>query len=214
MALAGTSEPAGVVPGYTITEEVYRGRRWIVYRGTRDRDGARVILKTLLDRSGGAESLSREYELIRTLGLDGVPRAIDLVRTGDWVALVLEDTGRQRLKASIPAGGMDTGAFLRLGLQLGEVLQGLHERKVIHKDINPNNILVDPETGRLTLIDFSIASRMPAEHQELRHPNVLEGTIAYLSPEQTGRMNRAIDYRTDFYSLGVTFYEMLTGRLP
>jgi histidine kinase len=132
---------AGVVPGYTITEEVYRGRRRIVYRGIRDRDGAGVVVKTLLDRSGGTESLSREYELIRTLDIDGVPRAIDLVRTGDWVALVLEDAGRQRLKASIPAGGMDTGAFLGFGLQLGEVLQALHERKVIHKDINPNNIL-------------------------------------------------------------------------
>ncbi len=214
MALANTSKTASLIPGYTITEEVYRGRRRIVCGGTRDRDGARVIVKTLLDRSGGTESLSREYELIRSLDIDGVPRAIDLVRTGDWAALVLEDAGRQRLKASIPAGGLETGAFLRLGFQLGEVLQGLHERKVIHKDINPNNILVDPETGRLTLIDFSIASRMPAEHQELRHPNVLEGTIAYLSPEQTGRMNRDIDYRTDFYSLGVTFYEMLTGRLP
>ena len=114
----------------------------------------------------------------------------------------------------IPAGGIDLPTFFRLGIQLGEVLQGLHHRRIIHKDINPNNILVDPQSGRLTLIDFSIASRMPAEHQELRHPSVLEGTIAYLSPEQTGRMNRDIDYRTDFYSLGVTFYELLTGRLP
>jgi hypothetical protein len=97
VAPAHTIEPAAVVPGYTITEEVYRGRRRIVYRGIRDRDGARVIVKTLLDRSGGSESLSREHELIRTLDIDGVPRAIDLVRTGDRVALVLEDAGRQRL---------------------------------------------------------------------------------------------------------------------
>ncbi len=214
MTPAPTSDTANLLPGYTITEEVYRGRRRIVYRGTRDRDGARVIVKTLLDRSGGSDSLSREYELIRSLDLDGVPRAVELVRTGDWAALVLEDAGRPRLKSLIPAGGMDLGGFLRLGVQLGEIVQGLHERKVIHKDINPNNILVDPGTGRLLLIDFSIASRMQAEHQKLRHPSVLEGTIAYLSPEQTGRMNRDIDYRTDFYSLGVTFYEMLTGRLP
>jgi PAS domain S-box-containing protein len=211
---AHPSEPAGVIPGYTITDEVYRGRRRIVYRGTRDSDGARVIVKALLDRSGGAESLRREHELIRSLDVDGVPRAIELIQVDGRAALVLEDEGRSRLKTFIPAGGMELGTFLQLGIRLAEVLQGLHDRKVIHKDINPNNILIDPTTGGLTVIDFSIASRMPAEHQELRHPNVLEGTIAYLSPEQTGRMNRDIDYRTDFYSLGVTFYEMLTGRLP
>ncbi len=219
MALAHTSETplpgqAPVFPGYTIAEEVYRGRRRVVYRATRNRDGAPVIVKMLVDRSAGSDTLAREYEFIRGLEIEGVPRAIELLRTGDSVALVLEDTGRPRLKALIPAGGMELTRFLRLGIQLSEVVRGLHERKIIHKDINPNNILVDPRTGQLTLIDFSIASRMPAEHQELRHPNVLEGTIAYLSPEQTGRMNRDIDYRTDFYSLGVTFYEMLTGRLP
>ncbi|HWB39605.1 MAG TPA: serine/threonine-protein kinase PknK, partial [Gemmatimonadales bacterium] len=178
------------------------------------RDGARVVVKALLDRTGGSDSLGREYELIRSLDLDGVPRAIELIRTGDWVALVLEDAGRPRLKSLIPTGGMDLRGFLGLGVQLGDILHELHERKVIHKDINPSNVLADPDTGRVTLIDFSIASRTQAEHQELRHPSVLEGTLAYLSPEQTGRMNRDIDYRTDFYSLGVTFYEMLTGRVP
>ena len=214
MVLADTGGTISLFPGYTIAQEVYRGRRRIVYRASRDRDGARVIVKTLLDGSTSSEALAREYELLRSLDLDGVPRAIDLVRNGDRVALVLEDEGLTRLKTLIPAGGMDLATFFRLGVQLADVVQGLHHRRVIHKDINPNNILVDPQTGRLTLIDFSIASRVPAEHQELRHPNVLEGTLAYMSPEQTGRMNRDIDYRTDFYSLGVTFYEMLTGRLP
>ena len=213
MTLANPGEAVTLLPGYAITEEVYRGRRRVVYRAIRARDGARVILKAVPDRAGGGESLSREYDLVRSLDLDGVPRAVELVRAGDTAVLVLEDAG-QPLRSLIPAGGMDIGTLLRLGVRLAEVLQGLHERKVIHKDINPNNILVDPETGQLLLIDFSIASRMQAEHQELRHPSVLEGTIAYLSPEQTGRMNRDIDYRTDFYSLGVTFYEMLTGRLP
>jgi PAS domain S-box-containing protein len=214
VALADTSGTTNLLPGYTITEEVYRDRRGIVYRGSRDHDGARVIMKTLLEGSAGMEALAREYELIRSLDLDGVPHALDLVRSRNRVALVLEDRGRTRLKTLIPAGGMDLATFFRLGVQLADILQGLHARRVIHKDINPNNILVDPHTGRLTLIDFSIASRMPAEHQELRHPSVLEGSIEYLSPEQTGRMNRDIDYRTDFYSLGVTFYQMLTGRLP
>jgi hypothetical protein len=127
--LANTSEPTGIVPGYTITDEVYRGRRRIVYRGTRDRDGTRVIIKTMLDRSGGSESLRREYELIRTLDLDGVPRAVELIQAGDRVALVLEDEGRPRLKALIPAGGMDLGTFLGLADQLAGVLHQLHDRR-------------------------------------------------------------------------------------
>ncbi|MEG5140403.1 AAA family ATPase, partial [Microcoleus sp. A6-D4] len=86
--------------------------------------------------------------------------------------------------------------------------------RIIHKDIKPANILINPETKQVKLIDFSIASLLPRETQTLVNPNVLEGTLAYISPEQTGRMNRGIDYRTDFYSLGVTFYELLTGVLP
>ncbi len=212
--VAHPSDGTLLIPGYALTEEVHRGRRRVVYRGTRDRDGASVIVKTLIDPRVGPESVRREYELIRSLELDGVPRALDLLQVGESLALVLEDAGRPRLKSLIPAGGMDIGWFLRLATELSRILQELHDRRIIHKDINPSNILVDPGTGRATLIDFGIASRMPAEHQEPRHPNVLEGTIAYLSPEQTGRMNRDIDYRTDFYSLGVTFYEVLTGRLP
>jgi PAS domain S-box-containing protein len=214
VTLAQSSGTTSPLPGYTVAEEVHHGRRRVVYRATRDRDGARVILKTVADATGGAATLGREYDLLRDLDLEGVPRAIELVNAGGRAVLVLEDAGHTRLRALIPQGGMDASTFLPLALALVEILQRLHQRRVIHKDINPNNILVDPESGRLTLIDFSIATRVQTEHQELRHPSVLEGTIAYLSPEQTGRMNREVDYRTDFYSLGVTFYEMLTGRLP
>jgi serine/threonine protein kinase len=84
----------------------------------------------------------------------------------------------------------------------------LNQQRIIHKDIKPANILICPETHQVKLIDFSISSLLPKEQQQLINPNVLEGTLAYISPEQTGRMNRGIDYRTDFYSLGVTFYEL------
>ncbi|WP_228013199.1 protein kinase domain-containing protein, partial [Nostoc edaphicum] len=94
------------------------------------------------------------------------------------------------------------------------ILDILYRHRIIHKDIKPANILINPETKQVKLIDFSIASLLPQETQTLISPNVLEGTLAYISPEQTGRMNRGIDYRTDFYSLGVTFYELLTGKLP
>ncbi|HLO48477.1 MAG TPA: AAA family ATPase, partial [Kamptonema sp.] len=104
--------------------------------------------------------------------------------------------------------------FLNIALQLTDILHYLYQNCVIHKDIKPANILINPDTKQVKLIDFSISSLLPRETQEIQNPNVLEGTLAYLSPEQTGRMNRGIDYRSDFYSLGVTFYELLTGELP
>ncbi|MBR8835002.1 MAG: AAA family ATPase [Stigonema ocellatum SAG 48.90 = DSM 106950] len=104
--------------------------------------------------------------------------------------------------------------FLHIAIQIVVTLDGLYRHRVIHKDIKPSNIVINPVTKEVKLIDFSIASLLPRETQTLTSPKVLEGTLAYISPEQTGRMNRLIDYRTDFYSLGVTFYELLTGQLP
>jgi serine/threonine protein kinase len=90
----------------------------------------------------------------------------------------------------------------------------LYKNKVIHKDIKPANILINPDSKQIKLIDFSISSLLPKQTQEIQNPNIIEGTLAYLSPEQTGRMNRGTDYRSDFYFLGVTFYELLTKLLP
>ncbi|HBK63233.1 MAG TPA: serine/threonine protein kinase, partial [Cyanobacteria bacterium UBA11166] len=104
--------------------------------------------------------------------------------------------------------------FLNIAIQIVQTLAGLYSYRVIHKDIKPQNILINPQTKEVKLIDFSISSLLPRENQEITNPNMLEGTLAYISPEQTGRMNRGIDYRTDFYSLGIAFYELLTGKLP
>ncbi|MEH1787640.1 MAG: AAA family ATPase, partial [Nostoc sp.] len=104
--------------------------------------------------------------------------------------------------------------FLLSAISLCNTLDIVIRHRIIHKDIKPSNILINPETKQVKLIDFSIASLLPRETQEIQNANALEGTLAYLSPEQTGRMNRGIDYRSDFYSLGVTFYELLTGQLP
>jgi serine/threonine protein kinase len=104
--------------------------------------------------------------------------------------------------------------FLRLAIRLTAILGRIHHHHLIHKDINPSNIVWNPQTSQLKLIDFGISTALSREQPDIRHPNVLEGTLAYLSPEQTGRMNRALDYRTDLYSLGATFYHLLTGQLP
>ncbi len=215
--LTDPGEGISPVRGYSISEAVYVGRTRIIYRGRCEDDGAPIIVKTLIDghrSASGETSLRREYEILSALKIEGVVQAYALARFEGRLALILEDTGGERLKTLIAAGPLQLVTFLRLGIQLAHTVAELHQHNVIHKDINPNNILVSLESGRLKLIDFSIASRVPSEHQRLSHPSMLEGTIAYMSPEQTGRMNRDLDYRTDLYSLGVTFYEMLTGKLP
>ncbi len=111
-------------------------------------------------------------------------------------------------------GGISVSDFLPLAIQIADALGQIHTTNIIHKDINPANIVWNKATNQLKIIDFSIASRLPRENPTLKNPEQLEGTLAYISPEQTGRMNRALDYRTDLYSLGVTFYELLTGKVP
>ena len=208
------------VPGYSVTAELHRGRKRVVFRATRDRDGARVILKlkTLVDEypsPGETAALRREYELLRTLDIPGVAVAIALESYRDRVALVLEDVGGTPLKTLVARGPLGLEAFFEVALPLIAAIGRIHEAGIIHKDINPNNILVNPTTADVRLVDFSISSRLVAEHRrQLQHPHLLEGTIAYMAPEQTGRMNRGVDYRADLYSFGATCYEMLTGRRP
>src|SRR5580658_8636493 len=111
-------------------------------------------------------------------------------------------------------GSMEMGRFLRFATGLSAALRQLHERGLIHKDIKPANVLVDFATGQVWLMGFGIASRLPRERQAPELPEFIAGTLRYMAPEQTGRMNRSIDSRSDLYSLGVTLYEMLTGTLP
>jgi predicted ATPase/transcriptional regulator with GAF, ATPase, and Fis domain/tRNA A-37 threonylcarbamoyl transferase component Bud32 len=206
------------VPGYTAAAEIYRGSERIVYRATRDRDGIPVIIKSCLAEFPSPieiAGLRREYELLRGLGIHGVPEAYGLEAHRDRLALVLEDAGGSTLKALIAGGAIDLPRFFDVALALANTVAQVHRRGIIHKDINPFNIIVNLETGQARLTNFGIASRLSAEQQrQLQHPHLLEGTVAYMSPEQTGRMNRDLDYRSDLYSLGVTYYEMLTGQVP
>src|SRR5690606_32825116 len=103
---------------------------------------------------------------------------------------------------------------LRHGIAIASALADVHGRGVVHKDIKPKNILVDRASGAVELCDFGIATLLPVEHREALPPTLIEGTLAYMSPEQTGRMNRGLDHRSDLYSLGITLYRMLSGRLP
>ncbi|MCT7984891.1 PAS domain S-box protein [Laspinema sp. A4] len=203
--------------GYQIGEEIYRNSKRVVYRGIREADGLPVILKALgteYPSSTDIAQLYHEYEITQDLKLAGVIEPLNLEITSNLPILILPDTGGISLKTFLNQQRLDVESFLYLGIQLAQTLGEIHQRYIIHKDIKPSNIIINSQSLEVKLIDFAIASELSRETAAAVHPNSLEGTLAYMSPEQTGRMNRAIDYRTDFYSLGVTFYEMLTGELP
>ena len=207
------------VSGYRIRENIYNSSRTLVYRGWREFDQKPVVIKLLKNAYPSLIELAQfrnQYTITKNLNLPGVVQFYSLESCQNRLALIMEDFGGIALKddavsASYPDRLIE---FLHIAIALAVVLDDLYRYRIIHKDIKPANILINPATRQVKLIDFSIASLLPKETQTSSSPNVLEGTLAYLSPEQTGRMNRGIDYRTDFYSLGVTFYELLTGQLP
>src|SRR5215472_1238132 len=159
------------------------------------------------------DRLTHEYELKDQLDGAWAARPVDLVRDAGRTMLVLEDAGSEPLDRLLGAP-MQAGRFLRLAIGLAAALGKLHGRGLVHKDIKPANILVNGATDEVRLTGFGIASRLPCERQSLHPPETIAGTLAYMAPEQTGRMNRSIDSRSDLYALGVTFYQMLTGVLP
>jgi PAS domain S-box-containing protein len=157
--------------------------------------------------------LEHAYSLREDLDPTWAARPIAIARHWDRTVLVLEDPGGVPLD-QLPGQPLQVGFWLRLAINLSTAIGHLHERGVIHKDIKPANVLVNPVTGQCWLRGFLIASRLPRERQSVEPPEFIAGTLAYMAPEQTGRMNRSIDSRSDLYSLGVTLYEMLTGSLP
>ncbi len=128
--------------------------------------------------------------------------------------LLLEYVDAQTAREAFAGGHEPVARFLDVAVKIAAALREVHQGGIVHKDVNPGNVLVNLETGTVKLIDFGISSKVELHAHHLGNPKHLEGTLAYISPEQTGRMNRVVDYRTDFYSLGVSFYEMLTGSLP
>ncbi|MFE1746025.1 ATP-binding protein [Coleofasciculus sp. H7-2] len=214
--------------GYSIGEQVYAGSRTLVYRGIRKSDRQPVVIKLLRNEFPRFNELihfRNQYIIGKNLDFPGIVKTYSLESYYNRYALILEDFGGISLcsyltsvaeasKQGAEMSGLPIPLFLSIAVQIAHTLDGLCRHRVIHKDIKPANIVINPTSKEVKLIDFSIASLLPRETQEIQNPNVLEGTLPYISPEQTGRMNRGIDYRTDFYSLGVTFYEMLTGQLP
>jgi PAS domain S-box-containing protein len=175
---------------------------------------APILLVAAEDTSlGCVERLEHEYALKGELDADWAALPVALTQHNDRKALVLEDPGGVPLDRLL-GRPLNVLLFLRIAIPLAGALRHVHERGLIHKDIKPANILVDTVGGRVWLTGFGIASRLPRERQAPAPPEVIAGTLAYMAPEQTGRMNRSVDSRSDLYALGVTLYEMLTGVLP
>jgi PAS domain S-box-containing protein len=159
------------------------------------------------------KKIDHEYSLRSELDSAWAVRPLDLSERGAKTTLILDDPGGETLDGFL-SGAMEMRQFLDFAVGLAAALAGLHERELIHKDVKPANVLVNSVTGQVRLIGFGIASRLRREHQPPEPPEFIAGTLPYMAPEQTGRMNRSIDSRSDLYSLGVTLYEMLTGNLP
>lgn len=203
--------------GCRLGEEIYASSHTRICRGHQRADGQPVILKMLQQVYPTPEEIAwftREYEITRALQGPGVIKTYGLRTDQHRYAMVFEDFGGVSLDRCLGQQPMDVTEFLSLATHVTAILGRLHQQHVTHKNINPSNLLLNLTTGQVKLIDFALATALRKEHLTPRHPHGPEGTLAYMSPEQTGRMNRAIDYRTDFYALGVTFYEWLTGQLP
>ncbi len=205
------------IPGYTPMELLHRGEAAVIYRGHRDADDEKVIIKThrsdfptALDRA----KLRHEYVLLEELAGPGITAVDPLYLSGGRVALVMEDVGLGSLDRLLTTR-LDLGLVLRIILGVITILVRAHQRGIVHKDIKPHNILVGTAPVRVYLIDWGIATRLytvPGADDGTELPE--EGTLAYIAPEQTGMLNRTVDARADLYSLGVTFYELLVGERP
>ena len=205
------------LPGYQAVEPVHSGRRHLVLRARRQRDGAGVVLKTAaagVEQPALAAGIRREHALLVSLGLDGIGEALALEETPAGPALVLRDAGPHSLQRWLGHRPMEVPIFLDFGAQMARTVAELHRRACLHRDLNPSNFVVGGDGKTLTLVDFDTATRVPGMFHARGVAPDLDGTLPYLAPEQSGRMHRPVDQRADLYSLGVTFYEMLTGTLP
>jgi predicted ATPase/signal transduction histidine kinase/CheY-like chemotaxis protein len=205
--------------GYRLRAAVQESTTTVVYRAERERDGRPVILKMLKREAATPGAMARyrhELEVLESLRVPGVVQVLGLETVQGLPMLVLEDFGAESLARLRREQRFDPGLahVLALASRVADILGEVHDRGIIHCDVNPANILLNPDTGELRLADFGSSVRMTSDPTVPGSMSALAGTLAYVAPEQTGRMNRPVDYRADFYSLGVTLYELCTGQQP
>jgi predicted ATPase/signal transduction histidine kinase/CheY-like chemotaxis protein len=206
------------IAGYEIHETIYSGKRSIIYRATQISSSLPVIIKMPFSDRPSTQELQRlEHEFDLAKSLEESPyflRYYALEKHGYSLMLIIEDVGALSLEKIIPEQGMAVSTFLIKAIDFAEGLELLHQQNILHKDINPHNLLIHFNSNRNIFIDFGLSSRLQKDQRLLANNESINGTIAYISPEQTGRTRQYMDQRSDLYSLGVTFYQMLTGHLP
>jgi serine/threonine protein kinase len=197
-------------------EPLRKDAEFVLYRGRRDADPSRILVVAPVSEQPAQWTLRRlehEYALRTELDPAWTASPLALLRDKGRTVLALKDPGGEPLDRVLEQP-LELTQFLRIAISLAAALGRLHERGIIHKDVKPANVMVDAASGQVWFTGFGIASGLPRERQAPEPPETIAGTLAYMAPEQTGRMNRSIDSRSDLYSLGVTLYQMLTGVLP
>ncbi len=207
-------------PGYEVLSQLHESARTVVFRAIRNKDGLPVILKLLVSSSATPHAVSRyhhEHEIIRSLDAGSIIKTYGLESLDQTVLLVLEDVGGTDLHTLLKSWGrvgseaFPVKDFYSLTRKIVDGVAALHSAGIIHKDVCPSNIVLNPASGALRIIDLDSATTLGRETPLVKNPRALEATLRYIAPEQTGRLNRTVDYRADFYSLGATLYELLTG---
>lgn len=202
---------------YKTIEKLYESPKTIVLRSECFKRKKTVIIKAIRAPENNKIQISRfrrEYEIGKSLNHEGIVTVLGFEKYRGTHAIVMEDIGADSLIRISKRRSLSIEEKLRIATKAAKYIAYIHENKIIHMDINPSNLIWNTKTDRLQIIDFGISTDLQYEKRDIISPNVLEGTLPYISPEQTGRMNRYIDYRTDLYSLGVTLYELFSSRLP
>lgn len=203
--------------GFTFNEQPYLGENSLVYRGIRDMDARPVIAKVLKDHHPTQEQkagFTREYEILSKLPTTCTVESYGLEPYQGSLVFIMEAFGTHTLQQLLEQSPPSLEDVLNILIKIADALETIHSLQIIHKDLNPHNILWDAKTGQIRIIDFGISCTLQREELEIQNIQAVEGMLPYMSPEQTGRMNRGMDYRSDYYSLGVIFYQMLTQQLP
>ncbi|QUY41487.1 ATP-binding sensor histidine kinase [Acaryochloris marina] len=202
---------------YILLEQLYCGLSIIIYKGFEKKSGKQVVVKTLRSKYPSLSEISRlhyEYKVTNTVSSNNIIKVIGIESDKSTTLLIKEYFDSISLREYIINNSVGLQDFLEISTQLAQAVSELHSKDIIHKDINPSNILINPVTKQVKITDLSIASCLPQEVTFYESSYSIEGTPAYISPEQTGRMNRCVDHRSDLYSLGITFYELLIGQCP
>lgn len=202
---------------YNFIEILHQGVKSNIYRAVHLGNNQRVVIKSLANPFPKPLEIARlrhEYQILEGLNIQGIPEVLSFEKNETHYGIVLKDHDGISVSSFFKDQLPEIPEFLDVACQLCQIISGIHARQIIHKDIKPANIIVSPATGQVQLIDFGLSARLLSGTQEALGNGILEGSLPYISPEQTGRMNRPIDYRSDLYSLGITLYELATGRLP